>query len=67
MDVLGIARGHEPNCFPDPRGGCFDSFPALSGPAALGGVSTETSDRCCSGASVSVAAHTQKKLASAHW
>jgi hypothetical protein len=45
MDVLGVAMGHTAVCIPNPRGGCLDSFPELSGPAALVGVSTESWNR----------------------
>lgn len=45
MDVFGFTQGDHLDCVPNPRGGCLEAFPALAGPAALVGVSTESENR----------------------
>lgn len=45
MDVLYEGMGTAAICRPSSRGGCLGDFPELSGPAAVIGVSTESSDQ----------------------
>jgi len=46
IDALSLSSGHFAVCYPNPRGGCLDSYPELSGPTVTGGLIAQPTDQC---------------------
>jgi hypothetical protein len=38
IDAVGLSMGHAAVCYPNPRGGCLDSYPELFGPTLVAGL-----------------------------
>ncbi len=45
LDALSLTSAHAAVCYPNPRGGCLDSYPELWGPTLTGGLLIRSTDQ----------------------